>query len=393
MERFDVAVVGAGPAGSTTAYRLARAGARVVLLDRARFPRDKPCGGGLTYRALRELPVDVEPVVEDVVHVMELRLNYRSRFERRGRPVASMTQRRRLDAHLAENAAAAGATFRDGVKVSHVEVDGAGATLSVGRDRVRSQVVVGADGANGPTARAAGCTVDYAYGVALEANVPYEAVDEPRYRSRAVVELGEIAGGYGWVFPKGDHVNVGVGGWQSEGPRLREHLSRLCRMHRIDDAALEELRGHRLPLRRARSHPVSTRALLVGDAAGLVDPLTGDGMYEAFLSSRVATQAILDLLGGAAATLEPYAAALSRAVAPQAAASWAAKRALDRFPRATFAIARAPFVWPIIERLVRGEISHPGAARGLARAPLCAVEALGRLGGGSGRAYRIEGAP
>ena len=221
-----MAIVGAGPAGSTTAYRLARAGARVVLLDRARFPRDKPCGGGVTYRALRELPVDVDPVVEDVVDVMELRLNYRSRFERRGRPIVAMTQRRRLDAHLTEQAAAAGAVFRDGVKVSRVEVDDDGATISAGRDRIRSQVVVGADGANGPTARAAGCAADYAYGVALEANVPYEAIDASRYRSRAVVELGEIPGGYGWVFPKGDHVNVGVGGWQSEGPRLREHLSR-----------------------------------------------------------------------------------------------------------------------------------------------------------------------
>jgi flavin-dependent dehydrogenase len=72
VERFDVAVVGAGPAGSTTAYRLARAGVRVALLERARFPRDKPCGGGLTERALRELPVSVDPVVEHDVGRLEL---------------------------------------------------------------------------------------------------------------------------------------------------------------------------------------------------------------------------------------------------------------------------------------------------------------------------------
>ena len=80
MERFDVAVIGAGPAGSVTAIHLARAGARVLLIDKACFPRDKPCGGGLTLRAVRQLPVDPGPVVEHEVDRMEFRLGRRGRF-------------------------------------------------------------------------------------------------------------------------------------------------------------------------------------------------------------------------------------------------------------------------------------------------------------------------
>ena len=120
MERYDVAVIGAGPAGSVTAIHLARGGARVLLLDKARFPRDKPCGGGLTLRAVRQLPVDPGPVVEHEVDRMEFRLGWRGRFERAGKrgPFVLMTQRRRLDQYLAEQAAAAGAVFRDGVKVA-----------------------------------------------------------------------------------------------------------------------------------------------------------------------------------------------------------------------------------------------------------------------------------
>jgi flavin-dependent dehydrogenase len=117
---------------------------------------------------------------------------------------------------------------------------------------------------------------------------------------------------------------------------------------------------------------------LVGDAAGLVDPLSGDGMFEAFVSGRLATAAALDVLAGRTETVEPYAAALDDAVGTHTAASWQAKLALDRFPRITFSLLRLPPVWRAVDALVRGDLAHPGEARGLARAPLRAVEALGR---------------
>src|SRR5207302_2961072 len=143
-----------------------------------------------------------------------------------------------------------------------------------------ADAIVGADGANGTTARALGLGGGFAYGVAFEGNVPYGPVTEERYRSLAAIELGSIAGGYGWVFPKGDHVNVGVGGWESEGPKLRERLRELCRAYGVDEERVHELRGHRLPMRGASRRPVAGRVALVGDAAALVDPLSGDGMYE-----------------------------------------------------------------------------------------------------------------
>ncbi len=385
VERFDAVVIGAGPAGSCTSLHLARAGARVLLVDRARFPRDKPCGGGLTLRAVRQLPVDPTPVVEHEVNRMEFRLGFRTRFERRGRrgPFVLMTQRRRLDQYLAEQAAAAGADFRDGVRVGDLSPDG---TLRVDGAPVAAEILVGADGANGVTAKTLGLGGGIVHGVAFEGNAPFRE----RFRGLAVIELGTIPGGYGWVFPKGDHVNVGVGGWEREGPRLRDHLARLCREHGIDPERLEGVRGHRLPLRRPGSVPARGRALLVGDAAGLVDPLTGDGMYEAFVSARLAAGAALDVLAGKEQTVERYSGELARALNPLAAASWGAKIALDRFPRTTFTLARAPLVWPVVERLVRGDIADPSAARGPARATLKAIEALAKVAGDPGRAYRVE---
>jgi geranylgeranyl reductase family protein len=371
VKRYDAIVVGAGPAGSVTALRLAQEGASVLLLDRAKFPRDKPCGGGLTYRAVRELPVDVTPVVEDVVDRFEFSFRYRGRFERKSAAtIILMTQRRRLDAFLAEQAQEAGAELREGVKVSSVTEDGA--VVAAG-ETLRADVVVGADGVNGITARALGLGTGYRYGVALEGNVAYRHASEDRYRGRAVLELGVVPGGYGWVFAKGDHVNVGVGGWDSEGPRLRAHLHRLCEAHRIPLGAVEETRGYRLPLRRRDDALRKGRVLLAGDAAGLVDPLSGDGMYEAFVSARLAANAI------AADDLEGYGTRLNSALASNASASWAAKRALDRFPRTIYGFARIPIVWRFADALLRGELKSPSDAAGAMKAPLKVVKALGKI--------------
>ena len=373
MARYDAIVVGAGPAGSTTAYRLARAGARVCLLDRARFPRDKPCGGGLTLRAVRQLPFTVDPVVEEVVDRLELGIGYRRRFTKRSvAPLVLMTQRRRLDAFLVERAAEAGAEFRDGVKVTAVSEDG---RVTAGSETLAAEIVVGADGANGVTGRSLGApTLDV--GVALEGNVGHDHVRPDRFRGRMVVEVGVVPGGYAWIFPKADHVNVGVGGWQSEGPRLRQRLGELCAAFAIDESEVHDLRGHRLPMRGAARRPLRGRAMLVGDAAGLVDPLSGDGMYEAFVSGRLAADAALDVLQGRASTLEPYAQAFSAAFAEPERLSWRAKLAFERFPRTGYWIARLPPSWRLFQDVVRGERTAADT-RGLGGTPLRVLQALG----------------
>jgi geranylgeranyl reductase family protein len=364
---YDAIVVGAGPAGSTAAYRLAAAGASVLLLDKARFPRDKPCGGGVTIRALKLLPFGIDPVVEGVVDRFELRLGHRRGFSRQApEPLALMTQRRRLDAYLAEQAAQAGARFRDGVRVTAVRrgaVDVEGETHT-------ATVIVGADGANGVTARSLSLPVDREHGVALEGNLGHELLEPERYARRLVLEFGTVPGGYGWVFPKGDHVNFGVGGWETEGPRLRAHLARLCAVHGVDPAALTDVRGHRLPLRKPGSALASGRVALVGDAAGLVDPLSGDGMYEAFLSSQLAAEHALAILAGEREGFDAYAQELEARLAALVRASWGAKLALDRFPRLTFTVARAPFLWDVVVRLMLGEIGAPREATGPGRIPL-----------------------
>ena len=355
MAALDVAVVGAGPAGSSAAYRLAKAGARVMLLDKAEFPRDKPCGGGVTLRAARLLPFSIDPVVEDVVERIDCGLEFRRHFERRARaPLAYMTQRRRLDHFLLRQAEEAGAEVRLGATADPRTLD--------------ADTIVVADGCNGTTAKHLGLGGGIVHGVALEANYPHDA----RYAHAMTLEIACVRGGYGWIFPKGDHVNVGVGGNESEGPTLRAALRRMCEAYGIDPASATDTRGYRLPLRTPATRLVHENAAVIGDAAGLVDPFSGDGMYEAFYSAMLVTDAIL------AGDLDSYASAVDRRIGPLTSAGWGAKRAFERFPRTTYALARLPVTFRALEKLLRGDIGHPGAARGLEKGAIRLIYAVSR---------------
>jgi geranylgeranyl reductase family protein len=283
VKKVDVLVVGGGPAGSATAIGLARSGLSVLLADKATFPRDKPCGGGVTMRAANACPVDIRPVVEDEVDTLELRFKFGTPSpQAMRRPVIWMTQRMRLDAFLLDSAREAGAEVRQGASV------GLGETLSVDGEPISADVVVGADGANGPSAKALALGGSIRHAVAYEGNIALDPAGMRRFRRTALVELGTVPAGYGWIFPKAEHVNVGVGCWPETASQLKSLLATICEGYGLDPDRLADLRGWRLPLRTSKTAVAGERALLVGDAAGLVDPLTGDGMYECFVSGRAA---------------------------------------------------------------------------------------------------------
>ena len=359
-ESFDVIVVGAGPAGSTSAYFLAREGLSVLLLDRARFPRDKPCGGGVTGRAAALLPFSIEPVVEDVVHRLEIGLSYARRFERQSeKPLIYMTRRVALDAFLVEKAREAGAVFRDATKVTEVELRADDVLVKTKDWTGTCRVVIGADGTNGITARSLGCDA---------------RPDAPR-RARGRPELRR---GRSRSLPGASGARAG-GGSRRLRLDLPEGRPRQRRRRRLGDrrpapslpsrpgssratgstaTALENVRGYRLPLRGAGDGLTNGRGLVVGDAAGLVDPLTGDGMYEAFLSARLASRTVVDFLRGRTDELAPYAEATLRAIGPLCVASWGGKRAFDRFPRLSYSVARTRRAWRVIADLLQDGASR-----------------------------------
>lgn len=315
--QYDVVVAGAGPSGSVTAYRLARAGAKVLLLDRAKFPRIKPCGGGVTARCYAESPIDLTPVIERTMHRVRFSFRLGQAFDfDYPETLVYMTQRQKLDAYLAEHAVAAGAEFFDDCALRSVTQDGAGVEVEMETGtKVLARVLVGADGANGIVARSASLHPVSEPPVALEANFPYIGSAEPsEWDGLLALDLGIMPGGYGWSFPKGDHFNVGCGGWHDQGPHLRKHLANLRSFYRLDENAIVNIKGHHLPTRTPGAPIVRDRVLLVGDAAGLVDPMSGEGLFSAFVSARLAAEAIGGYFEGKEPDLLSYEAAIDRDV-------------------------------------------------------------------------------
>ncbi|MSQ41513.1 MAG: geranylgeranyl reductase family protein [Dehalococcoidia bacterium] len=371
----DVIVVGAGPAGSTAARESAARGARVLLLDRARFPRDKPCGGGVTVRCARLLPFDLSPVVEQVVTGAHLRLRDGRHVTRDyPRALTYLTQRSRLDAFLVERACEAGVEFRDGQVVRRVTALGGGYAVEANGERHLARVVVGADGANGVVAGVLGFERPPQAAVALEGNWPCPQGVPEWLRGRVALQFGKIPGGYGWLFPKGDHVNLGVGGWQPiAGPTLRRSLDELCRAYQLDPAALVAVRGHHLPMQRPGARVAAGGAALVGDAAGLVDPLSGEGIYHAVASAAALAPAVDDYLAGRAGSLAGYELTLQRELLPELAASRALMEIFHAWPDPFTALfQRSDRLWGALCRVLTGEQSLDGIVRA-ASGPLAAT--------------------
>jgi geranylgeranyl reductase family protein len=331
----DSLIAGAGPAGCAAAYDLASSGRRVLLLDRRTFPRPKACACGLTRKTLAALRYSVDPVIERVCREIVLQpadasgtLRIRTRT-----PICAMAVRERFDAFCLDQTLAAGAAFKKIESIlalrelpTHIELDIATAD---GRETLTAPVLIGADGSNGQTRALAdkpggpSMTASssawvgshdartnepswYERGFALEATIPYASLSSPLPANidphDLIFDFAPLAGGYGWLFPKLDHINIGVGAFapQTNGDA---HLKLVTRqllanyIHQklgIDFSSYDtHITGQHLSMG-GHAYIPRGRVFLTGDAAGLVDPLTGEGIHSAIVSGQAAAAAILE---------------------------------------------------------------------------------------------------
>lgn len=309
MALRTVAVVGGGPAGATAARMLAERGARVICYEARRFPREKPCGGGLTPKSLRLIPEAARRSAVAQVSRTEISPGGRGTFVAdSSRSAITMVDRSEFDQVMLECAARAGAEIRENVRVRTVVEHERGVVVATGHHRDTFDALIVADGANSGCARALGlAAVGQQRSLALDVEVP-AAPDRPADLARLSFS---VPGGYAWYFPKGDHASLGVGAkYRPDAPpwfvdRLKEHLSAFA-----DELSIpldeRRVRGHWIPTGLRRERVSTPRVAFVGDAAGTADPLLCEGISFAIVSAIVAVGTIAEVDAGRVADLRVY---------------------------------------------------------------------------------------
>ncbi len=318
MDRtWDAIIIGAGPAGSSAASRLGKLGVKALLLDKSRFPRDKVCGDACSPRAVRMLErLGVLPRIEGRRKAIR---DIRVYFDEQ-RVVSAQVPptvfggsgyvlpRMDLDKLLLENAIRCGTCFQPGREVRSVEVGKRGAALVLkGGERLHSRLVIGADGAYSLVRRALGIEPNHPRDGAWAVRAYYEGVEAGRHDTLEFVWKKSLQPGYGWLFPTGGgRVNVGFGMRADHLNRRGEKLPEMFDRFLQDDPRIGErvrrgrllgkLRGHYLPMASRRLRSFGDRILLAGDAASLINPLSGEGIEFALESGWLAAESSMRAL-------------------------------------------------------------------------------------------------
>ncbi len=300
---YDVIIVGGGPAGSIAAERAARGGLSVLMLEKATYPRSKICGGAVSQKALDVIGgIDKELIERETFGARFFLPDYRNFAGTLRDRVAVMTRRENLDHWLARRAEDGGAVVQEGERVKDVLFTGDCVDVVTSENRYRSRMIIGSDGVNSTVARRSGIRTRWGddIGMCLEAEVKLgETVVDECVDDRLVEFYFIEDRGYGWVFPKRDHISIGIGEFSPRARNLKGSFSRFVRdvsaQKNIDiEGRISGINSYRIPAGGYPRRIHGERVLLAGDAAGFVDPFLGEGIYYALKSGEIAADVAAD---------------------------------------------------------------------------------------------------
>ena len=363
---FDVIVAGAGAGGAAAACYLTRAGLRVLVVERARLPRYKACGGAIPRPVLERLPFALDGVVRAAPGQVRLTFPGMTPVDLplHDQPVV-MVMRSEFDAFLLDHA---GAEVLQDCDLTGVEEDDHGVRVQAGARKLHARYLVGADGAASRVAQSLGLRRDRRLCGTLEAEIPRNGGTlGAEDGSRAVFALGALPWGYAWIFPKGEFLSVGIAQLRPGRADLRSALHHEMGRQGISLEG-QKLHGHPLPCYQAPAwpwwqsraqEPIATkRCLLVGDAAGLVDPLLGEGIRYALGSARLAAEAI------ARDDLSGYETAIWREIGHSLATAGMTARLYYRWPKLSYRLGLSnPTTGRQFIDLLTEKTSYQGIAR------------------------------
>lgn len=355
---YDVIVVGAGPAGSRAAQVAAAAGARTLVVDRARFPRYKTCGGGLIGPTLASLPEDFEVPVQQRITRASFTIDGRRPYERQSRQrILSLVNRSEFDAALLDAAQRAGAQVRTGITVSSLREAGGLLTLSTSGGDLLARAVVGADGSASRIGRYVGVEVRQV-DLGLEVELTPDSAARATWSDRVHLDWGPVPGSYAWVFPKQDVLTVGVIMAKGAPTETKQYLTDFVAQQGLSHLPVARDSGHLTRCRTADSPLGRGRVLVAGDAAGLLEPWTREGISYAIRSGALAGAAAARIAAGHMSpkdALGSYTREVRGGLGVEMVAGERALTAFERHPRIFHTVLRTRLGWQAFVRIIRGD--------------------------------------
>lgn len=361
---YQAIIVGAGPAGAYLAYLLSREGIQVLLLEKERLPRNKICAGGLTAKSLKLLSdFNLQPLIEDTIHkaifsckrARPLELNF-------DRPLVQTVNRLKFDSFLVEKAKEAGAKVLDGVNITKVQSDQDHVTVYSSGSEWQGKLLAGADGALSTVARSSGGFTDNRQIMVslLEQQIYLPKEQMEQNHGLIKMDYGMLPTGYTWLFPKSDHISVGIGSIGLKAKTLREFLGKAIQSKGYTSSTgSTPVRGWFIPVMVKPPVLHHQRIVLLGDAAGLVDALTGEGIFSALFSARLAAEVIIDQINKPQPNLESYTVLVRENLWTELRSSYNIARWFYRFPGVVHRIFQhIPDFSNIFGLLFAGELTY-----------------------------------
>jgi geranylgeranyl reductase family protein len=352
------------------AHAAASQGKRVVILERFRIPRYKTCAGGLIGASMKALPAGFTPPVKAIATTFTFAMRGRAGKTKAAKiPLITLVSRDEFDALLVDAAVAAGAVVYDDAFVTHLTAEEEAMRVTVRNlGEVRARAVVGADGSAGRSAAYVGVVAEKVYlGLEVELVTPHDRAAE--WANRVLLDWGTIPGGYAWVFPKGDTLSVGVVDERGHPDQARAYLRDfLARLH-LDQQEIVVSSGQLARCRTQDSPLYRGRVLVAGDAAGLLEPWTREGISFALRSGAMAGRAAAEAASAAsaadiAAAMTGYAEEVTATLVPEMLAGRMFLRAFTRHPRMFYAaIVLFSWTWDFVVNSISGDLSFSEVTR------------------------------